>query len=213
MANCPDFDIAFREQFGELLRWRRDVRRFLPDSVPSALLETVLASVAHAPSVGNSQPWRFVRVDSSARRQGLLNSFRRANDDALAGYRGERAAHYARLKLSGLAEAPIVLAVFTDEATNQGHGLGRQTMPETLSYSTVAAVNTLWLVARCHGLGVGWVSIIEPDSVRTLLEVPSAWSLTALLCLGWPVEDHVDPELERAGWQERSRSLPVLIHR
>lgn len=213
MVGRPDFDATFRKKFIELLRWRRDVRRFLPDNVPSALLETVLASVAYAPSVGNSQPWRFVIVDSVARRQDLLKIFRCANGEALAGYRGERAALYAQLKLSGLAEAPIVLAVFTDEETGQGHGLGRQTMPETLRYSTVLAVHTLWLVARCHGLGVGWVSIIQPERVHSLLDVPLAWSLTALLCLGWPVEEHVDAELERAGWQERSRSPPLLIHR
>ena len=181
--------------------------------MPGPFFEELLAAVAYAPSVGNSQPWRFVVAETTPVRQALTENFRRANSAALNGYRGGRAALYAELKLSGLAEAPIVLAVFTDEATDQGQGLGRQTMPEMLRYSTVTAVHTLWLVARCRGLGVGWVSIIEPETARATFKVPPDWSLTALLCIGWPAEDHLDPELERAGWQSRQTSPPPVLRR
>ena len=122
---------------------------------------------------------------------------------ALEGYGGERQARYARLKLEGLSQAPVHLVVCADETTAQGHGLGRQTMPETIRYSVVAAIQTLWLAARAEGLGLGWVSILDPDAVRSALDLPPDWTFIAYLCLGWPQEEHDDPELERHGWQER----------
>jgi 5,6-dimethylbenzimidazole synthase len=210
---APEFDAAFRDGFRDLLRWRRDVRRFRTDPVPAPLVEEIMAATAFAPSVGNSQPWRFVLVETPARRDAVLANFRRANAEALGGYRGERAQLYAGLKLSGLAEAPLVFAVFTDEATAQGHGLGRRTMPETLRYSTVTAVHTFWLAARCHGVGVGWVSILEPEPLATELDVPPGWAFTALLCVGWPEEAHTDPELERAGWQRRTGAGTEIVRR
>ena len=147
------------------MRWRRDVRRFRPDPIDPRLIETLLALASHAPSVGLSQPWRFVLVETSARRAAVRENFSKANETALNGYAGERQARYARLKLEGLSQAPVHLAVCADEATGQGHGLGRQTMPETIRYSVVAAIQTLWLAARAEGLGVGWVSILDPEAV------------------------------------------------
>jgi len=108
------------------------------------------------------------------------------------------------LKLEGLSQAPVHLAVCADETTGQGHGLGRQTMPETIRYSVVAAIQTLWLAARAEGLGVGWVSILDPDAARAVLDLPEGWTFVAYLCLGWPEEEHDDPELERHGWEQRS---------
>jgi 5,6-dimethylbenzimidazole synthase len=200
----PDFDAAFRERFAELVRWRRDVRRFRTTPIPQTLIEKLLALASHAPSVGLSQPWRFVLVETEARRIAIRENFVRANDAALNGYAGERQARYARLKLEGLSQAPVHLAVCADETTGQGHGLGRQTMPETLRYSVVAAIQTLWLAARAEGLGVGWVSILDPDITRTTLDLPEGWTFVAYLCLGWPEEEHDDPELERHGWEQRS---------
>jgi 5,6-dimethylbenzimidazole synthase len=138
----PRFDASFRERFAELVRWRRDVRRFRPDPVPAELIERLLSLATYAPSVGFSQPWRFVLVESPERRTAISADFERANRAALDGYDGERRAAYARLKLAGLSRAPVHLAVCADEATVTGHGLGRQTMPETLRYSVVAAVQT-----------------------------------------------------------------------
>jgi 5,6-dimethylbenzimidazole synthase len=199
----PRFDAAFKTQFEELVRWRRDVRRFRSDPVEARLIERLLALAAHAPSVGLSQPWRFVLVESPERRAAISENFAHANHAALEGYGGERQARYARLKLEGLAQAPVHLAVCADEETTTGHGLGRQTMPETIRYSVVAAIQTLWLAARAEGLGVGWVSILDPDIVRTTLDLPPQWSFVAYLCIGWPEEEHDDPELERHGWQDR----------
>jgi len=199
----PRFDRAFKKQFAELVRWRRDVRRFRSDPVEPHLVERLLALAACAPSVGLSQPWRFVLVETPERRRAISENFATANQAALAGYAGERQARYARLKLEGLAQAPVHLVVCADEATDVGHGLGRQTMPETIRYSVVAAIQTLWLAARAEGLGVGWVSILDPAAVHNTLDLPSHWTFIAYLCIGWPEEEHDDPELERHGWQER----------
>lgn len=197
----PAFDSAFCGWLAKLFAWRRDVRRFKPDPVPAALIEGLIRSAALAPSVGNSQPWRFVSVETAAVREAVIANFNACNAAALQCYEGERAALYARLKLSGLCEAPVHLAVFCDHAAEAGYGLGRKTMPETLDYSVVAAVHTLWLCARAKNLGVGWVSILDPEEVGRILKVPPAWKLIAYLCVGFPQEDHLDPELERHGWQ------------
>ncbi|MEM7225296.1 MAG: 5,6-dimethylbenzimidazole synthase, partial [Pseudomonadota bacterium] len=159
------------------------------------------------------QPWRFVRVDDPARRSEIRANFARCNAEALAEQKGERAALYARLKLEGLSEAPVQLAVFVDEDPSAGHGLGRRTMPETLRYSAVLAVHTLWLAARAQGLGVGWVSIIDPLEVARALETPEGWSLVAYLCLGYPQEEHLDPELARHGWQPREALSRAVLQR
>jgi 5,6-dimethylbenzimidazole synthase len=211
LERVPRFDAGFRRQLEELFRWRRDVRRFRTDPLDGALLERLLALALLAPSVGNSQPWRFVRVDDPGRRAAVRRSFEDCNRRALDGYAGERAALYAGLKLAGLDRAPVQLAVFVDGATDLGHGLGQQTMPETLAYSVVGAVHALWLAARAHGVGMGWVSILEAARMRTILAVPDAWSLVAYLCLGWPEEEHLDPELERAGWQRRLSDLQRVV--
>ena len=205
----PHFDDAFRERFAELVRWRRDVRRFRSDPVAPELIERLLSLATYAPSVGLSQPWRFVLVESAARRAAIAANFERANCAALDGYRGDRRLAYAKLKLAGLSQAPVHLAVCVDEATDVGHGLGRQTMPETLRYSVVTAVQILWLAARAEGLGVGWVSILDPDEACRALDLPNDWSLIAYLCIGWPEEEHDDPELERHGWQERLSDLAI----
>jgi 5,6-dimethylbenzimidazole synthase len=200
----PRFDEAFAAQFAELLAWRRDVRRFRRDTLPEGLVERLLAQAELSPSVGHSQPWRWVRVSNEGQREAARASFRRCNADALADYEGERARLYATLKLEGMREAPEQIAVFCDHATAQGHGLGRKTMPEMLDYSVVAAITQFWLAARVAGVGVGWVSILEPEAVREALGAPPEWKLIAWLCIGWPEAESEVPELVKAGW-ERGR--------
>ena len=163
--------------------------------------------------LGHSQPWRFVTDDDPARRAAVREDFLACNREALEDYEGEQAKLYATLKLSGLDTAPEHLAVFVDNATNSGHGLGRKTMPETLPYSVVMAVHTLWLAARARSIGVGWVSIFDPERIRAILEAPEDWSLVAYLCVGYPQEEHADPELERHGWQNRDSQAEALLKR
>lgn len=210
----PVFDEAFRARLTELMVWRRDVRRFIPRKpVPPDLVAELLETAALAPSVGNSQPWRFVLVEDADRRAKVIANFERANRDALSDYSGEKARLYAGLKLAGLKEAPVHLAVFADEGTGQGHGLGRRTMPEMLDYSAVMAVYGFWLAARAVGLGAGWVSIFEPEALTRDLEVPADWKLVAYLCVGWPEEEQATPELERAGWEHRRSVDQQIIKR
>lgn len=209
----PQFDAYFRQCFEQLLVWRRDVRHFRRDPVDEALIERLIAMACLAPSVGNSQPWRFVRVTEAERRVAVRANFSACNSEALHNYHGERAKLYASLKLAGLDDAPEHLAVFCDHGSATGHGLGSRTMPETKNFSVVAAVYTLWLAARIYGLGVGWVSILDPEQVRAILDVPEDWSLVAYLCIGKPVEESDEPELVRLGWQEREAFESVLLKR
>ena len=198
-----EFEQAFRDQLAELFAWRRDVRRFRPDPVAPELIRRLLDQTGLAPSVGLSEPWRFVMVEGTAARAAALTNFETANAEALTGYSGDQAQLYATLKLSGMRDAPVQIAIFCDEDTPQGSGLGAQTMPEMRRYSVVCAVMQLWLSARAEGLGAGWVSILDPTRLGAELEVPDSWRLIAYLCLGWPEEEHADAELERAGWEDR----------
>ncbi|RDJ25138.1 5,6-dimethylbenzimidazole synthase [Bosea caraganae] len=209
MSASPAFDEAFAARLDELLAWRRDVRRFRPEPLPEALVAHLLHLTDLSPSVGHSQPWRWVRVSDAEQRQAVRESFARCNAEALGDYEGEQAALYARLKLEGLREAPEQFAVFCDHATEQGHGLGRRSMPEMLDYSVVAAITQFWLAARARGVGVGWVSILEPEAVSAALGTPPEWKLIAWLCVGYPQEEHADPELVRHGWEVgRGRPSP-----
>ncbi|MHA1528706.1 MAG: 5,6-dimethylbenzimidazole synthase [Alphaproteobacteria bacterium] len=205
-----EFTQAFRDQLAELLAWRRDVRRFRPDPVAPELIRRLLDQTCLAPSVGLSEPWRFVMVESDTARAASLANFEAANAEALAGYSGDQQKLYATLKLSGMREAPVQIAIFCDEATSQGSGVGIQTMPEMRRYSVVCAVMQLWLAARAEGLGAGWVSILDPDRLSASLGVAQDWRLISYLCLGWPEEEHRDTELERVGWENR-RGVDIRI--
>jgi len=209
----PDFSERFRNDFETLLKWRRDVRRFREEPLPEGLLLHLLELADLAPSVGNSQPWRIVLVDSADKRAEIISTFEAENEAAAATYDDDKALRYRQLKLAGLKEAPVHLAVFSDEDPEQGHGLGRMTMPETLAYSTVSMIHTLWLAARAEGVGVGWVSILDPETVARVLQVDAGWRLVAYLCVGFPKEEHMDPELERARWQARTPLSSRILHR
>src|ERR1700674_3193270 len=198
----PEFTAEFRLALRALIAWRRDVRRFRCDPLPEGRLGELIELANLAPSVGLSQPWRFVVVDDPARRAAIRKNFESCNAQALAAQPTDRIARYARLKLAGLEEAPCHLAVFADPATAQGHGLGRRTMPEMIAYSAVAAVHTLWLAARAEGIGMGWVSILDPACVAASLDVPPEWRFIGYFCLGYAEAADTVPALESEGWEE-----------
>ncbi|MEL6773470.1 MAG: 5,6-dimethylbenzimidazole synthase [Pseudomonadota bacterium] len=204
------FTPSFREELARLMRGRRDVRRFRRDAVDPAVLARCLEALRLAPSVGLSEPWRLVSVTSEAARGAALANAEAANAEALAGYHGEQAALYARLKLHGIEEAPVQIAVFCDDATAKGAGLGARTMPEMRRYSAVAAIQNFWLAARAEGLGVGWVSILDPAQLAADLAVDPDWALVGYLCIGWPTAESETPELERAGWEARNQTLEMI---
>lgn len=191
----------------ELLRWRRDVRDFKGAPLPTGTFERLVAVANLAPSVGLSQPWRFVLVEMTSTRQEVRRSFERCNREALQGYGGDRAKLYAQLKLAGLHEAPCQFAVFADLEASQGHRLGQNTMPATIEYSAVMAIHTLWLAARAEGVGLGWVSILDADEVAAALHVPLGWKLIGYFCLGYPTEVSTVPALEVRGWETRSETV------
>jgi 5,6-dimethylbenzimidazole synthase len=205
-----EFDHAFRVHLRELLMWRRDVRRFRRDALPNGALEALIELACLAPSVGLSQPWRFVIVEDPARRTAVRENFATCNAQALAAQDSCRASTYARLKLAGLEEAPAHFAVFADRSTTQGHGLGRRTMPEMIEYSAVTAVHTIWLAARAQGIGMGWVSILDPAVLAEILDVSTDWKFIGYFCLGYPQTDDAIPELEQAGWEQRRRASIIL---
>lgn len=199
----PDFPPIFVDQLDALMIWRRDVRHFAPRALEPGVIDTLLDRAILAPSVGNSQPWRFVRVVSDARRQAIIAHVDAENGRAATLYQDDIRAAYDALKLHGLREAPEHIAVFCDLEPVAGKGLGRQTMPETLAYSTVLAIHNLWLAARARGIGLGWVSILDPNAITVLLDVPVAWRFIGYLCLGYPLDKHDTPELVRRDWQAR----------
>jgi 5,6-dimethylbenzimidazole synthase len=203
MTFGPEYEAALRD----ILRWRRDERHFKRDAVDPAVLARVEAAVDLAPSVGNSRPWRMVRVNDAARRARIADVFEAENRRAAGRYDDERQQAYLALKLAGLRDAPVHVAVFTECDPHEGGGLGRQTMPETLSYSTVVAIHSYWLAATACNLGVGWVSILDPVAVSACLDVPPRWEFTAYLCVGYAVEAHDTPELHRVGWQANTATV------
>jgi 5,6-dimethylbenzimidazole synthase len=211
-AVSPAFGEAERNAIYRVIRARRDVRRgFLPEPLPDALLTRLLSAAHDAPSVGLMQPSRFVVIRSLEIRQRIHSVFQQANQQALKKYEGARRDQYADLKLEGILEAPQNLCILCDAESAQGHGLGRQTMPQTAVYSTVCAVQNLWLAARAEGVGVGWVSILEPDALRSVLGIPAHIEPVAYLCLGYVDTFGNEPELERVGWERRASLESVIF--
>jgi 5,6-dimethylbenzimidazole synthase len=207
----PDFTLEERAAVYRAIALRRDIRaEFLPDAVSHEVLLRLLGAAHQAPSVGLSQPWRFLVVRSLATRRAVHAAFMRANAEAAATYRAADEQRYRALRLAGILDAPVNLCITCDDAPLRGHGLGRQTMPETARYSTVCAIQNLWLAARAEGLGVGWVSILDPAELRTILSIPDRLTFIAYLCLGYVAEFPMLPDLERVGWESRSPLADVI---
>jgi 5,6-dimethylbenzimidazole synthase len=190
---------------------RRDVRSgFAPDALPQELLIRLLACAHQAPSVGLMQPWRFIVIQSRAIRERIFESFQDASSQEHKTYSGERAELYSRLTLQGILSAPLNLCVVCDCESSRGHFLGRHTMPEMALYSTVCAIQNLWLAARAEGVGLGWVSILDPEHAKTVLNIPAPMRLVGYFCMGFVENFATEPELERAGWERRLRLEDVL---
>ena len=195
------------------IRERRDVRSgFLPDPLPRELLLQLLGSAHQAPSVGLMQPWRFIVIESCAVRERIFEIFQEASAEEHHTYSGERAQLYSRLTLQGILTAPVNLCVVCDGNSSQGHSLGRHTMPETAMYSAVCAIQNLWLAARAEGVGLGWVSILNPERVKAILKIPDPMTFVGYFCMGFVEKFEPEPELEQAGWERRLSLEDVLRH-
>lgn len=210
----PEFSEQFCEDFEQLLSWRRDVRRFETTPIDQNLFNAVIEqALRHSPSVGNSQPWRFVRVSSPEKRRVIRAHVDAELAQSATKYDDDTAHHYNKLKLHGLDKAPEQIAVFSVSDPVEGRGLGRQTMPETLTWSTVMAIHTLWLVARTQGIGLGWVSILKPEAMNDILDCPSEWRFVAYLCMGIPELESQTPDLVRDKWQDRLPADSLVFER
>lgn len=209
----PVFSDCFSKQLERLFRWRRDVRRFRTDRLPEADVTSLLSIAHNAPSVGNSQPWRLVRVNSDELKRKIALHVDACNDEAARTYSGAEHAEYRALKLHGIREAPVQIAFYCDTGPHEGRGLGRRTMETTLEWSVVMAIHSMWLAARARGIGLGWVSIVKPDILSELLSIPNEWKLVGYVCLGFPLQADDKPELERLNWQARLPLSDVLFER
>jgi len=204
MGHDESFSPDERAAIYRCITERRDVRRnFLPDPVPDAVLERVLAAGHAAPSVGFLQPWNFIVIREGETKSALHAAFTRANAEAAAQFEPERGRLYRSLKLEGLLEAPLLLCVTCERDRAGPVVLGRTHQSEMDIYSTVCAVQNIWLSARAEGLGVGWVSILSLADLRGILSIPEPIVPIALLCVGYVDHFEATPDLERAGWRKR----------
>jgi 5,6-dimethylbenzimidazole synthase len=211
LSACGPFSSAERDAVYRAIYTRRDVRsQFSPEPVPDEVLARILLAGHHAPSVGFMQPWNFVVLRSLETRRKVQALFREANEEAAALFPADRQGAYRALKLEGIAEAPVNLCITCDPDRAGPVVLGRTHDKAMDSYSTVCAVQNIWLAARAEGVGVGWVSIIDPLQLRALLGIPERVIPVAYLCLGYVHEAYVRPELEVKGWRKRLRAEEVL---
>ena len=210
MSEGRDFSEAERQAVYRAIHERRDVRSYRPDPVPAATLERILDAAHHAPSVGFMQPWSFVLIRDGALRSRIYTHFAEVNARAAEVFGDARRQTYQALKLQGILDAPLNVLVTCDPERAGTHVLGRFTMPETDVYSTCLAVQNLWLAARAEGVGVGWMSIMEPRVVAELLHMPDTIVPVAYLTIGYPVEFAEKPMLSQVGWQQR-RPLSELV--
>lgn len=183
---------------------RRDVRdQFRPDPLPDDLVRRLLEAAHSAPSVGFMQPWNFIMIRQAETRERAWQAFSQANEEAALMFEGGRRAQYQRLKLEGIRKAPLSICITCDTKRGGPVVLGRTHNPATDVYSTVCAVQNLWLAARAEGVGVGWVSIFHEEAIKAILNIPEHVKIVAWLCLGYVDELYDMPELAVKGWRDR----------
>ncbi len=213
-AGAPDawaFRTEERAALYAVLDARRDVRRYRPDPVPADLLERVLSAGHQAPSVGHSQPWRFLVVKDPALREQAAWMADQERLSQAAMLEPHAARQLLDLQLEGIREAPLGVVVCCDRRVPAAGVLGRATFPDSDLWSCACAIQNLWLAARSEGLGLGWVTLFDPDALAGLLGLPADVVTLGWLCLGWPDERPPSPGLERAGWSHRQPLSDVVL--
>jgi 5,6-dimethylbenzimidazole synthase len=206
------FSAVEREVIYRLIRSRRDIRQFASDPIPREVLRRILEAAHHAPSVGFMQPWNFVLITSPRLRAQIKALFEEINEgEAHRVTDPSRQQLYRSLKLEGLLESPMNIAVTCDRRRGRPFVLGRTPVPDTDIYSTCLAIQNMWLAACAEGIGIGWVSILDYGKVERLLGLPEGVQLIAYLCIGFPREFRAQPMLEEVGWRSRMR-LDGLVY-
>jgi 5,6-dimethylbenzimidazole synthase len=205
-ARAPFFEafpLEARAWIHELFARRRDVRHFEPSREVSADALRVILEAAHlAPSVGLSQPWRFIMVRDRSRRARIRDNFLACRAREADRFSGARRVQYLALQLEGILDAPLNVCIAADLRPSEEAILGTTAQPESIRASVVCAVQNLWLAARAEGLGVGWVSIVEPHVLREELRLPQGVEPVAYLCVGYPARAYERPMLEEVGWKQ-----------
>jgi len=196
----------------EIMQHRRDVRgnRFTDEKVSNTVIQQLLDAALFAPSVGYSQPWQFVVINDTNIKQAVFESFSTENQKAQHLFSGKQQQKYQQLKLEGIKEAPINIAVFytpSDEPV-----LGQTSMNEVGKYSVVCAIQNMWLMARSLNLGVGWVSIVDPNAVKKAVNAPKKSELIAYLCVGYVNEFLDEPELKVKQWQTEKNKKDIIFN-
>ncbi|MCV2878446.1 5,6-dimethylbenzimidazole synthase [Sedimentimonas flavescens] len=213
LAPAGPFSDAERDAVYRAIHTRRDVRsQFQPDPIAPEVLERLLLAAHHAPSVGFMQPWNFLLLTDPATKARVKHAFSRANDEAAAMFGDARKALYSAIKLEGITDAPVNLCITCDRERGGPVVLGRTHNRDTDLYSTVCAVQNLWLAARAEGIGVGWVSIFNDADLREILGLPEHVVPVAYLCLGHVRELHSEPELQQRGWAQRMPLEELIFH-
>ena len=211
-AVTEEFSHLDQDIIHRLILARRDIRHFRPDPISESVLFRILAAAHAAPSVGLMQPWNFILVDSLDIRRQIKSSFEAINTQERLKLEGDpRSDLYGSLKLEGILEAPLNIAVTCDHSRSGSFVLGRAPMPRTAAYSVCLAIENLWLAARVEGVGVGWVSILDPDAVSGILKLPPEIELIAYLCVGYPIQFRSKPMLEEVGWKNREQLQPFVF--
>jgi 5,6-dimethylbenzimidazole synthase/cob(I)alamin adenosyltransferase len=203
---------AWRRGVYEAIARRRDMRSFLPDPIAPDILARILSAAHQAGSVGFSQPWNFLVVENLEVRREIRSHVEIERMRAADGFEAERREKYLSFKLEGIVDAPINLCVTCDQERFGPAVIGRNTIPETALYSTCCAIQNLWLAARAEGVGVGWVSVLEPDVLRKILGIPDRIVPVAYLCVGFVESFPERPMLETAGWLPRLPLQEVTFH-
>ncbi len=204
MNNKYAFEKEQKEGVYQAIMQRRDIRaQFTSDPVSGEMVDKLLRAAHHAPSVGFMQPWNFLVVRDHGTKERVHQGFQKAHNESAEMFSGDKKEKYQGFKLEGIREAPVNLLITCDRARTGPVVIGRTVQPEMDLYSTVCAVQNLWLAARAEGIGVGWVSIIHEQELRDIFKLPDSVVVVAYLCIGHVSHFPEMPELEKAGWLPR----------
>jgi len=205
-----EFSTQWKRGLYEAILRRRDMRSFLPDPIPDETLARILTAAHHAASVGFMQPWNFILIEDIETRRKLRQHVEAERLRAARRFKGARREKYLAYKLEGILDAPLNICVTCDPTRFGPVVIGRNTVRETDVYSTCCAIQNLWLAARAEGVGVGWVSILQPAKLRRMLSIPKHILPIGYLCIGYVAEFPECPMLQSTGWLPRT-NLPDLV--
>lgn len=206
------FTLEEQRVLEEIMTHRRDVRgnNFVKKDISNNDIEKILYAASLAPSVGYSQPWEFVIIREDKTKQHIAKSFNKENNKARQLFSEDKQKLYSKLKLEGITEAPVNIAVYYKSSSEPV--LGQTSVEEVGEYSVVCAIQNMWLMSRAMNIGLGWVSILNPQTVNTILNSPPQNKLVAYLCIGYVKEFYESPELEKLNWEKRKPINSTVYH-